>query len=1239
MLALHHRKQPPYLFWTALLTVLTLIATLFPALPASASYAASDKFTLSKTVLSVGYATAKIQVTGTDMFPFKSDTKVSIFDQTGNTMRVIDEVQVTDSKHMSFTINPGLREGRYTLMIQSYDVSTTDINVMTTYDPTGVVITPGVDRDFRIDWTDPTDLLGSDIVIQYGPINQQYFTAEPIRVRRGVQTATIKLSKADFDRNKAYKFQVYSDNLQGKRLDFTNGGRGYTAVDTTPPGDIKDIRVTTVSNGFRVDWTNPADEDLDLVTVQYAEHGTTNWSDGFVVQAPTASTVLQPLNLAKRYDLRFIKTDKYANWAYQIDNHNGYGYTFDTRPPIDVSSLNVNVQSETSAYITWYDPQTSNNAGTSDPDDDFHHVNIYLKSPLTDWKLAGRVNKGVQAYTLTGLAPFIDYTVRVTSVDNRGNETLPGRISTTFKVGSNSSTDLNNLTTVTIQQEVEGGLAMKWTSENLSTVDFSKFKMYYAPANKPDLKPEDWKETVTSNRGVKTASLRDIPRGLYFLQMRAYDSHGIEQELRTYRGVDGRTDGFYVSGANSGLPSDVSSVRIQPNNGREMVLTWNAAASTGTHVSIYYAERSTSPNWRFVTKVDKRDQRYVVTGLNQSTDYFFKLVAVNSTTNVESAGVIYDNSGYGYNLLNGDTHPPSEVRNASASLSLNTLNISYEEPSDPDFDIVKIYAQKVGSNEQPSVTTSQRGSNGAALRELLPGAAYTLRLTTMDIYGNESSGVSLTNNGQGYAISGGGQAIDEVRNPLLIPDSNKLTVRFLEPLASDYRSTTISIKRRTDSGYGQSQTISKGSLNEVTFYNLESNQQYQVRITTKSNSGKESNGIVLGGDTGTSLLPLSSVTDAVVTPGLNRLTVSWLDPANSVPTAVQVEVQRAGSNRWSEPLIVLPKTQQAVFHGLQANVSYKVRITAVVNNIGSAGIVLDNTYQPRATSLVASVPKIAQNSTASQTLSLLGTNTRFSAGNTTLRMYAPNGTEMSSYLSGFSVYSQTRADVTVKQSLTPGIYKLVLRSKDDGILTTSIEIVASTSGPTLVSMSDPSLNNGYTAASVTLTGTGFAANSLVIIDSTPVSQVRYTDSQRLSFTLPAGLQPGLHKITVATGDRSSAPLAFVVHPFRTSGTLTTPNMRNGAYRAELQVSNLDINQRRAKVIVVVRRNNQFMETKEFDQSFNGYENKTLKFDFGGTNTPYADGPTDNVSLQVFVIDSYQSSPVAEPVLIFKDLNL
>ena len=86
-------------------------------------------------------------------------------------------------------------------------------------------------------------------------------------------------------------------------------------------------------------------------------------------------------------------------------------------------------------------------------------------------------------------------------------------------------------------------------------------------------------------------------------------------------------------------------------------------------------------------------------------------------------------------------------------------------------------------------------------------------------------------------------------------------------------------------------------------------------------------------------------------------------------------------------------------------------------------------------------------------------------------------------LSGFSVYSQTRADVTVKQSLTPGIYKLELKTKDDGILTTSLEVAPNADGPQLASTSTPSINNGYTSFTMSLVGTGFTSSSRVMIDN------------------------------------------------------------------------------------------------------------------------------------------------------------
>jgi len=1226
---------------TVWLLVITLLCSLLPlAVQRTDAAEASAPFTLSKSEFVAGYPTTTITFRGSDAFLLRPDTKVTLYDANGVQKQVIQNVNVTSNKELTFVLQPGLHEGTYLLLVQSHQTVKAQLRIITTYDPTDIRVTPGVDRDIRIDWIDPNAPEVRDIYIQYAPMERRDNWQEPIIVPLGRGTTTIK----GLDHERKYRFQVFTRKAGsnfGTIFTLDNGGLGYQAIDRTPPGDLTNVAVTAVNNGFRINWRDPlgpdnlVEQDLRMITVQIAEHGTTNWSDGYVVSKGIQTTLIEPLNTSKRYDLRFTKTDIYGNWSYQIDTHNGYGYTFDTTSPLEVTNLQVVGQSDTNAYITWYDPTSENNP-------DFHHVNLYMRTAINDWKAVGRVNKGTQSLTLSGLAPNIRYEVKATTVDNYGNESV-GITIPNFYVKQTPFTHLTG--NIAVTQEPTGGLLMKWNTEAVTQIEFDRFKLYYGPVA-DEVDPKRYKETVFSNRTAKSATLRDLPTGTHFLQLRFFDSYGMEQvitDLKNFDPVRNINTGYYVQGPDAQAPTDVDRVRIQPDAGNEMLITWNAAASNGTHVEVWYAERSPTPNWQFAGKVDRNAQKFSVRGLDPNKDYFFRLLAIDDPKKTKSVGVIFDNAGYGYNLLNGDRYAPREVTEATASLSLNTLTVSYVEPRDPDLDKIKIYLQKVGSTEAPTTTDVARGSNGTVLRDLVPGQTYTLRLTTVDVFGNESTGVALTNNGQGYLIIGGNtQSYQEVRGAYMIPDTNKLTVRFLDPLASDYDQALVSIKRRTDTSYVSTQVLKRNpnGANEAVFTGLESNQQYQVRIVAVSTAQRQSTGITLGGTTGVGLLPVSDVTNARVTPGPNRLTVTWTDPANTTPTRVQVEVQEIGTNTWSDPLFVTAGSNRAVLMGLAADKSYRVRVLTRLNDVASPGLLLQP-HQPRNASVAASISKIARNTTLVQPLSLLGTQTQFSSSATmSVKLYNEAGTDLSAKLSNARIVSADRIDFGLSTDLDLGRYRLVVQTPQDGELATWIEVVSATPPTTLAHLSKTTSLNGQSGATVTLTGTGFTANSKVVIDGGTPQTPTFLDSQHLTFAMPGTLLPGTHKITVLTNGTSTNPLSYHVYPFRGDLSLTTkPTMRTGTYKATLRATNLDINPRSGKIMLIIRRNGQFMESRELPYVFNGNESKDIQFEFGGNNSPYADGPTKMLSIQAHIVDSYNSTPLSDPIVLHQDINL
>lgn len=1228
-----HQRTPRLAI--ALLTVLTLLFALFPGLPEPA--AAAELVSLSKSDFVIGYPPTAVTLSGSDAFKFKSDTRVYLYNANNSDTRAVQGVQVIDSKTLTFTLQPGLSAGKYSLLVMSYTQTTIPLTILTSYDPTNVTITPGANADIRVDWTDPNALDINDIVIQYSLIDQNSYV--PVHVPRGVGTYTIK----NLQHKKAYKFMIYStklDNTKSPGVTLTNGGAGYTAVDSTPPGDITNLAVKAVPNGFQLNWTdpvnpdypnNPALSDLSLITVQYAEHGTSNWSEGFVVAKGVQTATLTPMNTAKRYDFRFTKLDVNGNWNYQIDTHNGYGYAGDTDPPAEVTSLHVSTGSDTSASITWYDPQTT----------DFHHVNVYLKSPLsTDWKFIGRADKDLQTFQLNGLAPGIDYTLKATTVDQVGNESN-GSITGVFRTATLS--DRNDLTNVEIKQEVSGGLVMTWPSDNVSTVDFNRFKMYYASMTATD--PKDFKPTEFSNKGAKTASLRDMPRGLYKLDMRLVDSFGLMQSLQMYNNSGA---GYYVSGNGTNLPADVQNVKVLGTDGINLDLTWDASSTTGTHLQVYVAERSQNPSWRLLGKVDVRNQRFTATGLSSAKDYFFKLVVLDANRNLESPGVIYDNSGYGYNVIGGDRYPPQEVTNASATVNMNSLVVSYIEPPDADFNLVNIYAKKLNSNDAVNPVPVTRGSNGTTIRDLVPGQAYTLRITTVDNSGNESAGITLNNNGAGYLIAGVGQATNEVRGAYAIPNFNQLTVRFQDPTITDYARTLVAIKKVSDATYTNEVSLSKGQ-NEQVFSGLDSNQAYMVRLITVTSSGKQSTGIYLGGTNGISMQPISSVSNARVTPGTNRLNVTWSDPSSTVPTGIAVEVMPMGRSVWSEPQIVRPGTGALVFNGLSGSQPYKVRITTLRNEIGSPSVILDGSsygsgpgYTPRDTAIAAAPSHILSgNAGDTQVVSIIGRNTRFnSLSSTDVTLYGADGSAITDAIKSTTSSGSTRIDVRLSRNLVPGTYTLQVRSNEDGVLATSITVQNTAPQPEITSLSSTAANYGYGTFSMTINGDGFNSASKVVIDNGSPISASSNDSKTLTFSMPTGLQPGTHKITVSTNGVSTAPMIFTVNAFKSQVTmLSIPSVRNGIFRGECSVSNLDLNPRTAKVILIIRRNDQFVEERETTVTFNGYETKKVKVDFGGANTPYSIGPTQTISVQAFIVDDSSLTPLADPTVSYTTLNL
>lgn len=96
---------------------------------------------------------------------------------------------------------------------------------------------------------------------------------------------------------------------------------------------------------------------------------------------------------------------------------------------------------------------------------------------------------------------------------------------------------------------------------------------------------------------------------------------------------------------------------------------------------------------------------------------------------------ITDNNTVQTLVLESDTTPPGEVSITDAVYSDTSVTLNWENPSDPDFQNVRIYREGVLIYTSSGTEYSDTG--------LLPGTTYQYTITTVDSSGNESAGVSV----------------------------------------------------------------------------------------------------------------------------------------------------------------------------------------------------------------------------------------------------------------------------------------------------------------------------------------------------------------------------------------------------------------------------------------------------------------------------------------------------------------
>jgi hypothetical protein len=131
--------------------------------------------------------------------------------------------------------------------------------------------------------------------------------------------------------------------------------------------------------------------------------------------------------------------------------------------------------------------------------------------------------------------------------------------------------------------------------------------------------------------------------------------------------------------------------------------------------------------------IPKTSTSYSLIGLNSDTSYSIRVTSVD-TSNNESLGQIISVK----TNIPPDVTAPSNVTNLTAKPTFKSVSLSWTNPPETDFAMVKIYENGV---YQKSVTASEEST--ALFDNLDSETSYTFKVTSIDNTGNESVGSSI----------------------------------------------------------------------------------------------------------------------------------------------------------------------------------------------------------------------------------------------------------------------------------------------------------------------------------------------------------------------------------------------------------------------------------------------------------------------------------------------------------------
>ncbi|MBI4457897.1 fibronectin type III domain-containing protein [Candidatus Uhrbacteria bacterium] len=570
------------------------------------------------------------------------------------------------------------------------------------------------------------------------------------------------------------------------------GGGGGGTPDTTPPV-ISAISASNITvSAATIQWTT------DEAATTVINYGTTTGYGSTITEIAyltNHSKNLAGLAEGQLYHYRVCSADSAGNSICSSDQT---FTTLETIPPV-ISNVAVTAITTTSATVTW----TTNESASS-----YIDYGLTAGPPYTS-TVSDNTLVTSHSVAVTGLTEATTYHFRVRSKDASNNEGLT--TDATFSTADQTAPVISNVAVTAITTT---GATVTWTTNegSDSTVDYGVTVSYGSTQTNAT--------SVTSHSIALTGLTADT---IYHYRVKSKDASTNET-----MSADGT---FNTAKPAAPVISNIQAINITQTAAR---ITWNTDTDSDSKVDFgTTVSYGTAVSNATLTKTHVID----ITGLTKSTTYHYKVTSkdafVQSTVSADKTFVTA-----------ADTTAPANVSNFTAVGGNGVANLTWVNPTDTDFQGVKIVRKTGSFPTGPTDGTQVYNSNGTSLLNsgLTNGVTYYYGAYAYDDVPNYASGSMASAQPSGPVDA---TAPADVTNFVAAPGDALVQLTWNNPADPDWAATRIVRKTGSEStGPNDGDIVYEGAAANFTDSSVVNGTTYYYTVYTRDAVLNYSTGVV-----------------------------------------------------------------------------------------------------------------------------------------------------------------------------------------------------------------------------------------------------------------------------------------------------------------------------------------------------------------------------------------------------------